>query len=607
MCAAHYNIFALMRWTMKYIRINKLYMRIFIVTGSIALLFQFLFTMFFSAFFAENYKRQSLLLTRNVLTSTVQSLESTMNRLELTVYSLGYCDLMQEALNLTARDSSYDILRAQADANSLMFIMQMLNPTHVEFIVFSNGAVPGIYSTINSSYTDKSYDFANSDWFCDFISDPDNKKAFYPNVSMSGYIKQSYDTVNIMAFRLNNVYSRATNGYVFLQFDELSFAEWMGDVRNIADNILIVDQYGETLYDTLSFVDKDTLCDEAQYESGSIHTAANGVSYLPLYSTSSELGWTIYCTVDATSMTTGLRRLQVMFYLLYAISSICLLSAVYWACKHITRPLALMARSMEAVHGRNFSQRLPVHGHDEIASLTTAFNGMMQQLEDANRRVKEYRLLQQSTAFYALQQQINPHFLYNTLDMIIGMATQCDMEQIISACSCLGSMFRYNLARELTVPLGSELKHIQNYIRIMSMRSRGRIQIVLNVPQSEHQTMIPKLTLQPFIENSVKYSFDDMASECVIELNVERKAELLTVSIADNGAGFSNRILDELGSVVQHPESADVDARHIGILNVCRRLHLIYGEGFSMELKNRPTGGALVTLSFPPDYPKTVI
>ena len=108
---------------MKQFRINSLYMRIFIVAGSIALIFQFLFTMFFSVFFATNYKRQSLLLTRNVLISTMQSIESTINRLEMTAYSLGYCDIMQEALNLTTRDSSYDILKAQTDARSLMFIV----------------------------------------------------------------------------------------------------------------------------------------------------------------------------------------------------------------------------------------------------------------------------------------------------------------------------------------------------------------------------------------------------------------------------------------------------------------------------------------------------
>ena len=88
-----------------------------------------------------------------------------------------------------------------------------------------------------------------------------------------------------------------------------------------------------------------------------------------------------------------------------------------------------MAHSMEEVRGRNFSQRLPVRGHDEIATLTIAFNGMMQQLDDANRSVKEYRQLQQSTAFYALQQQVNPHFLYNTLDMMIGMATQATLSR----------------------------------------------------------------------------------------------------------------------------------------------------------------------------------
>ena len=80
-------------------------------------------------------------------------------------------------------------------------------------------------------------------------------------------------------------------------------------MSNIADNILIVDQNGETLYDSLNFVDKDTLCFEAQNQSGEIHTADNGSSYLPLCTTSRELGWKVYCTVDATSMTSGLQAL----------------------------------------------------------------------------------------------------------------------------------------------------------------------------------------------------------------------------------------------------------------------------------------------------------
>lgn len=204
-------------------------------------------------------------------------------------------------------------------------------------------------------------------------------------------------------------------------------------------------------------------------------------------------------------------------YLLIVISALILVSTLIASIvsQTISSPLKKLIREMRQVEVGNFGGMVKVSSYQEINILVASFNRMVRRIEELIERVKLSTVSEKNAELHALQSQVNPHFLYNTLDMIYWMLDEEGNEQLGELVLSLSSMFRYSSQWEdgADVSLSEELEQIGHYLKIISIRLEGRLVIVTDIDECWLNIRVPKMTVQPVIENAVKHGLEPLARQ----------------------------------------------------------------------------------------------
>jgi two-component system sensor histidine kinase YesM len=252
-------------------------------------------------------------------------------------------------------------------------------------------------------------------------------------------------------------------------------------------------------------------------------------------------------------------------------------------------PFKDMISVMRHVQLGNLNKRFSVQGRDEIAQLGTALNRMIGQLDELI--INEYRakLNLRNAEFRALQSQIQPHFLYNILNGLVGLNRKGEHVLLERAILSLSGMLRYILSSQDTSSIEEEFSIIRKYGELQSMRFSDRLEIKLSLDPRLAHVRIPKLLLQPLVENAIIHGVEPCEHPCILEVSAELLAtnsdleERVVIRIADNGVGFFYK-----------PEL--IDDHHIGLSNVKERLALAFQENYSLHLNSSPGNGTTVTI-----------
>ncbi len=266
--------------------------------------------------------------------------------------------------------------------------------------------------------------------------------------------------------------------------------------------------------------------------------------------------------------------------------------------RRITRPLATLAGAAGQVADGNYDVVIPdTNVKDEPGILITAFNRML----DSIRRgvVTEVRLHEAQLRF--LQAQINPHFLFNTLNAGAQLAMMEDADRTYEYIQNVADFFRYNIKKQdAPVPLSDEITMVDTYIYIINIRFSGEVGYEKDVDSALLPVELPAMTLQPIVENAVSHGVRDMAGEGVIRLTVSKEEDRCRIDIADNGAGMTAEKLFEIQNGKPGSEEPDREHSGIGLQNVVSRLHLLYQQEDVFEItSDGPGRGTLVTIRIP--------
>lgn len=261
----------------------------------------------------------------------------------------------------------------------------------------------------------------------------------------------------------------------------------------------------------------------------------------------------------------------------------------------ITVPIAFLSRRMKAVEEGDFSVQIDRKVLDtdirEFEDLAANFNLMTGEirrlLEDNYLRMikeKEYQIK-------VLQAQINPHFLYNTLDTINWLAMDSGRPEISSMVQSLATLFREaTKQQQYLIPLSEELMLLSCYVTIQKIRLEERLEVVFSIPEECMNLKIPKLSLQPILENSVKYAAEVTMKPCVIEIHAKKRSNHLILYIWDNGPGIPKQILTQI------KERTIPNNTGIGLLNIEERIQMLGGTGSGLKIYSRKGKGTWVKL-----------
>ena len=267
------------------------------------------------------------------------------------------------------------------------------------------------------------------------------------------------------------------------------------------------------------------------------------------------------------------------------------------ANRSIGRPLRKLMMAFEAVKGGDLSTHISHNRTDEFSYIYESFNEMTDQNRQLIEDIKEQHSLLQNAELAQLQAQIDPHFLYNSFNIIKYMADGEEYEQITEFVSSLAEYYRFiNKETRQAIPLSAEVRHMETYVYIQQMRFESRIQVDEGkLPEEAAAYPVPKLILQPLIENCYKHGLKNKLADGVITITYHLEYNRLTITIEDNGGEMTEEKLEEIKA---HLRDATPESISHALANTRRRLELAYGDPEMLNVGINQERGLIVRLWF---------
>lgn len=264
----------------------------------------------------------------------------------------------------------------------------------------------------------------------------------------------------------------------------------------------------------------------------------------------------------------------------------------------ITAPLNEMLTYYSEVEKGRFDLSIPVEGVEEIAQLRRGFNNMVSKLGDLVEEVYHEQRQLRKAEYEVLQMQINPHFLYNTLDSIIWLALEKDNDQVIRLTKALIQLYRTGLSRgKDTITVDEEVKHAQSYLEIQKIRYGDTFDYHIDVDNRIGSFRVLKLILQPIIENAIYHGAKRTREKSDIFVKGYEQGGCIVFEICDTGAGMDKQTLQRLRNAIYDNEGEKLPA--YGVLNVHQRIALLFGQQYGLEITSEPGKGTIVTIRIP--------
>ncbi|KWX69955.1 cache domain-containing sensor histidine kinase [Paenibacillus jilunlii] len=312
-------------------------------------------------------------------------------------------------------------------------------------------------------------------------------------------------------------------------------------------------------------------------------------------------GWWVMSITPDQDLNVELNEMK--RYLLIVISILIIVSTLIasMVSKTISSPLKKLIREMRQVEIGNFRGMVNVSSYQEINILVASFNRMVRRIEELIERVKLSSVSEKNAELHALQSQVNPHFLYNTLDMIYWMLDEEGNEQLGELVLSLSSMFRYSSQWEdaAAVTLREELEQIGHYLKIISIRLEGRLKIVMDIDERWLNIRVPKMTVQPVIENAVKHGLESLSRQGILKVYTHEEDSILKLIVEDNGEGMTAGQLERLQQSLSGESPKEGGKGGIGLQNLHRRMQHMFGEEYGLQIQSFPGVGTQVAIVLP--------
>lgn len=308
-----------------------------------------------------------------------------------------------------------------------------------------------------------------------------------------------------------------------------------------------------------------------------------------------KAGWSIVGVTDKQELSKVI-DFQKKIILVIIVGAIAVLSIAGWLLvNQLTASIRKVVGTIQRVSDGNLSERVQIDKRmpEEIEDISVNFNAMLEHLEESIEKERIATDKQREAEIAFLEAQINPHFLYNTLDTINWMAIDEEQYEISDAVNSLAKILRYGIQKSNeTVPVSREIEWLKQYIFLQQYRIKKEMDCRISVEPEVMDCQIHKLLLQPFVENAIKHGYRIGREGFCLEIEIFARGENLIIEIRDNGAGIGEERLRELQENRQ-------SGQHIGVRNAIERIRIYYGEDAKVQLESKETEGMTVTIVFP--------
>lgn len=299
-----------------------------------------------------------------------------------------------------------------------------------------------------------------------------------------------------------------------------------------------------------------------------------------------QTDWTLVGVLPMNSLTVLKHQLMEHVIIIILSLSLAVLCIGTYFLRRLSAPMKKLQKGMLEIEKLS-EIPMPEKSYYEVEVFTNNYNQMIKKIRELMYDLSEHEQKLKEAEISALISQINPHFLYNTLDTIIWMAEFNEYEKVISLTKSLASFFRLSLANgKEIITIRDELEHVRQYMFIQQERYGDKLSFMIEVDEEIKDYMIPKITLQPIVENSIYHGIRESAEKGWIRIRSFTKDEDIFITIEDNGIGYTIHQADE----------RKVKSGGVGLANVEQRIKLYYGEACGLQIESEAARGCLVTI-----------
>ena len=324
-------------------------------------------------------------------------------------------------------------------------------------------------------------------------------------------------------------------------------------------------------------------------------TGSNGKLYS--ISRSDKTGWTVVDCTNVRELLSKSRQAQSIYVLTAVVLVIVALLFSRFMARSITLPIQKLRDSMKKVQEGDFSvSDVVVDSRNEIGSLTKSFDVMTHRIQELMEQNVHEQEQKRKSELKALQSQINPHFLYNTLDSIIWMAEGKKNEEVVLMTASLARLLRQSISNEdEVVPIANEVEYARGYLTIQKMRYKDKLEFQIDVDPSILHIPLIKLVLQPIIENAIYHGLKYKESKGLLIIKGFPKDGNAVLQVIDDGVGMDEETLAH----IYDRHKVNYHSNGVGVYNVQKRLKLYYGEDYGIAYESTPGKGTTATITIP--------
>lgn len=442
-------------------------------------------------------------------------------------------------------------------------------------------------------------------WYGIFQGNRENQEMFCPSFYLGSQEKKNYGDMAYICPLSLYYHSNAYKAYLAVYFSDSKLNSILSDNLSLEGSVSYIvnerDAIVATSDQSLSGIyrlDYDTIKESFMSSNNFIERNILDTKVYAGFYSISNTDWFMVTILPAPPLIHESNHLMLQIALLYAGFLVLALIFANVLAHSITGRLSSVIRQMQTVrHGPPTPMESP-QAHDEIGDLIDTYNYMTRKMyelmEKQAKAAEDLRIAE----FNSLQAQINPHFLYNTMDMINWMALQGQTEEISHAVQSLSRFYKLTLSRKKGIStIARELEHVTIYVQLQNMRYHDSIELITDFPDELSEYQIPKLTLQPVVENSILHGILEKESKSgTIVITGWMENEDIVLLISDDGVGIPPEILSTILSGKGNSQSGGTN---IAVYNTHRRLQILYGKDYGLIYSSNPGEGTEVEIRFP--------
>jgi len=437
-----------------------------------------------------------------------------------------------------------------------------------------------------------------------FLSDPWYKKAldaegkgvFIPTFSLKNPDNQQ-DYAFTFIRSVIDVLKNQSVGVFRMDINMNGLREIFSNVQSgTKQELFIVDAEGSIIYDSDETKIMQPFAIPLNQDHGHFIYSSHGKEMMLNYVTTQVSGWKIANIIPVSELT---HSIEILRNLLWTLTGVALLLAIglsIFLTRRLLRPLKKMEALMNKVENGDYTVQFKTLSNDEIGKLANSFNIMVQKINELVHHIFVIRLLKREADFKVLQSQINPHFLYNTLESISMKAEVDQNYEVADMISMLGRLFRMtiNNSRDLIV-FAKEMEYVENYVKIQNIRF-PRMSFFIEIEEEVLKSFILPWIIQPLVENAIIHGLAKQNSEGWIRIVGTRVNDDIIIRISDNGVGLDEVKRREIQAQLLTDAHQEEDEIHIGLKNIFDRIRLYFGEGYGLVLTSKLNAGTTIEI-----------